>query len=107
MKVEKFWKFHFQKFHSANMRILWLMKHAMGSRNKNLYEVYVKNIKLGQLSLEMKDKSNVMNIDCGSTKSYLVESIFKPVNKQVSIILILMSEFLVLILLINHYTTFC
>lgn len=62
------------------------MKYAMGSRTKYLYEIYIKNIKLGKLSLEMTDKSRIMIIDCGSTRSYVGKSFYQPIKDQVSII---------------------
>ena len=55
---------------SVESKLLWFMKHALKSRNKNLYQVHVKNIKLGHLSLDMESESNIMN-DCGSITSYI------------------------------------
>ncbi|XP_073391512.1 aspartic proteinase Asp1-like [Physcomitrium patens] len=48
-----------------------------------LYKVYVKKIKLGELSLEMTDKSNII-IDSGSTTTHILDSIYNPIRDEVA-----------------------
>lgn len=72
---------------SVKSRLLWSMKHAMNNRNTNLYQVHVKSIRLGQLSLDMASESNLM-VDCGSTTSYMKGSFYKPILEVVSTIYI-------------------
>lgn len=61
-----------------------LKRDGQSSIAEYLYKVYVKKIKLGELSLEMTDKSNII-IDSGSTTTHILDSIYNPIRDEVSV----------------------